>query len=122
MVGTTAIGSLYSSAQFEPFGRGAGFPDRLEQGVDFVGMGQAVGVDGIARVPGEVGHAQHGADAAPLGGGDDGDADQALLRWVDADGIVPAETVDSGAFAGCAGVPGDGGLVFRDVDRGFVDD
>ncbi len=111
---------LVFQGAFEPLRRGAGFPDGLEQRVDLVGVGQAVGVDRVVRVLGEIGHAQHGADASPLGGGDDGDADQAVFCGIDADGVVAAETIDPGTFAGCTCVPGDGGFVFRNVDRGFM--
>ena len=111
---------LVLEGEFEPFLGGFRQPHRLEQRVDFLGGGEAVGVQRKAGFFRQIGHSQHGANAAPLAGGDDGDTDQALFCFVDADGVIAPETVDARAFAGCAGVPCHRGLVFRDVDGSFV--
>jgi hypothetical protein len=111
---------LVLKCEFEPFLGGFRGPDRLEQRVDFLGPGEAVGVQREAGLFRQIWHSQHGADAAPLAGGDDGDSDQALFGFVDADGVVPPETVDARAFARAAGIPGHRGFVFRDVDGGFM--
>src|SRR3954471_21201537 len=86
-----------------------------------MGVDQAVGVDGVARVFCQIGHSQHGADASPLSWSNDDHADEAVFGGIDADRVVAAETVDAGAWARSAGVPGDGGFVLRDIDGGFVD-
>ena len=107
--------------QFEPLLGRFGRPDRLEQRIDFLRRGKAIGVEGESLFLCEVGHAQHLANAAPLAGRYDGDADQALFRLVNTDGIVTTESVDARPRARFSGVPSNGRFVFGDVDGGFVD-
>ena len=85
-----------------------------------MGVFQPVGLQRKPRLAGKVGHAHHGADAAPLPWRDDGDSDHALFRRENAHRVVAPEPVDPRPLARAAKVPRDRGLIFGDIDRRFV--